>query len=113
MKKQFMIVGLLIFFFAAVLTGCVSDESKFEGTWRTKPIAGISLGFTFNSVGTVIIEGAQTSVGNWSVEDGKLILSSDIAEPIELSGSFNYEFSEDNQEVTLTKDETTITLLKD
>lgn len=113
MKKRLIIIGMLFFLLMVALTGCVSDESKFEGTWRTKPIAGISLGFTFNSDGKLTIEGAQTSVGNWTIEDEKLILSSDIAEPIEISGSFNYEFSDDNQEVTLTKNGTTITLLKD
>ena len=114
MKKRLLIVGIMFFLFLTLFTtGCINDESKFEGTWRTKPIAGISLGFNFKSDGTFTIEGTQTSIGNWTVEDGKLILSSDVVDPIEISGSFSYEFSDDNQEVTLTKNGTTITLVKD
>jgi hypothetical protein len=113
MKKQILIFSVLLVITISLLSGCVSDESKFEGTWRTKPIAGISIGFTFNSDGTLTIEGGQTSLGNWMIKDGKLILSSDVVDPIELSGSFSYKFSDDNQQVTLTNNTTTITLLKD
>ena len=113
MKKQLVIFGVILLIAISVFSGCVSDESKFEGTWRTKPIAGISIGFTFRSDGTLRIEGGQTSLGNWTIKDGKLVLSSNVVEPIELSGSFSYEFSDDDQKVILTKDSTTITLLKD
>ena len=113
MKKQVALVATLFFLLMSLFIGCISGESKFEGTWRTKPIAGISIGFTFRPDGSLTVEGAQTSLGNWTLEDGKLILSSDVADPIEISGSFSYEFSNDNQEVTLTKNGTTITLLKD
>lgn len=95
------------------MAGCIGDENKFEGTWRTQPIAGISIGFTFRSDGTLTIEGTETSLGMWEINDGKLIISSDADESVKVTGTFSYEFSDDNKEVSLTQKGTTITLRKD
>jgi len=113
MKKQLLIFGLMIFIIVSGLTGCIREESKFEGTWRTKPIAGVSIGFNFKSDGSLTIEGIQTSIGTWKIEDEKLIITSDADESIQVSGTFTYKFSDDDKEVSLTQKGTTITLSKD
>jgi len=113
MKRKILIIGIMIFMIISGLTGCISEESKFEGTWRTKPIAGISIGFTFKSDSSLKIEGTKTSLGTWKIEDNKLVISSDADESIEVTGTFTYEFSDNDKEVSLTQKGTTITLTKD
>ena len=113
MKRELLIFGIMLFMIISGLTGCISKESKFEGTWRTKPIAGISIGFTFKSDDSLTIEGTQTSLGKWRIEEDKLIISTDADEPIEVTGTFTYQFSDNDKEVSLTQKGTTITLIKD
>ena len=47
------------------------------------------------------------------IEEGKLVFLSDADDLIEVSGSFTYEFSEDNNEVFLVQKGTIFTLIKD
>jgi hypothetical protein len=81
--------------------GC-SEENKFVGTWRTKPLSGISFGLTFSANGSLYIEGTSASVGTWEVQDEELIINApDVDESIQISGVFSYSFSENDQVLTL------------
>jgi len=74
------------------LSGCIGEESKFVGTWETS--SGIDM-FTFNNDGTYEF---QSDSGKYSVQDGRLILTSDLTD---LTVSFRYHFSDNNNQLTV------------
>jgi len=67
MKKQIMIVGILLILMVVVLCGCSekSDEEKFIGTWKnTEP--------SYNTI-TFLSDGSGSSSGLlmlWEIKDG-------------------------------------------
>ena len=114
MKKQLLIVGITIVLIVVGLSGCtdkktVSDSDKVVGTWirtleitedpeTTELIVPVQL-MTLNSDGTyistVVPGSGTTDEGNWSIEDGKFIIThgEDIA--------YDYEFSDGDNILTL------------
>ncbi|MBU1940880.1 MAG: hypothetical protein KKC68_03830 [Candidatus Thermoplasmatota archaeon] len=101
MKRMVLLVMSIFFVLVLLFAGC-SGENKFVGTWRTKPLAGVSFGLTFSANGTLYIEGTSTSVGTWGVQDEKLIINApDAVLSVKISGVFSYSFSEGDQVLTL------------
>jgi len=83
------------------LSGC-TEESKFVGTWRTQPILGVSSGFAFSNDGAITIDGSTEPSGTWKLEDGLLIINlQNSYGTVDITGSFNYEFSKDGKTLTL------------
>jgi hypothetical protein len=96
MKKQLIIIGIIVLLIAVGLSGCnevnqSNDKSKFIGTWYKSNDLVINL----LSDGTCSY---LEQSGAWDVKDGKLVL--------ELSSgynpSFNYAFSDSDLTLKLT-----------
>ena len=113
MKKQILIIGIIIILLIIGLNGCEentsnSDEDKIIGTWiGSQPFQGstrnISITFlsnkTFKTVGTYQ---GQTIIGNgtWKIVNDKLII--DITEPTKRLSSSKYNFSNNFNTLTIT-----------
>lgn len=87
MKKQLMFIGILGVPLIILLSGCMSEQSKFIGTWQTQDGA---TSITFNNDNTAIIVGT-----------GPLGL-------VALIGTFNYTLA--NQEITFSRGSLGITV---
>ena len=112
MKKTLSIIGIIFILLTISLSGC-TEESKFVGTWRTQPILGISSGFVFSNDGTITIDGYTEPAGTWKLEDGLLVINlQNSHDTVDLTGSFNYEFSKDDKTLTLEGTYTDLVLTK-
>jgi hypothetical protein len=105
MKKQILIVGIIVLFICVGLSGCTetnnlsAEEQKFVGTWTC--IEGVAEGFRF----TCFSDGTGISGGNsddatftWSLKDGKYVVDYD---KVSFHNSYNYSFSNNDRQLTL------------
>jgi hypothetical protein len=98
MKKQLMIVGIVLIFLVVGFSGCSekSDEEKFVGTWKnTEP--------SYNTI-TFQPDGNGSSSGLsmfWEIKDGKLVVTTSIS-GVPHETIYDYVFSNDDQSLTLT-----------
>ena len=113
MKKQILIIGIIIILLIIGLNGCEentsnSDEDKIIGNWvGSQPFQGstrnISITFlsnkTFKTVGTYQNEKIIGN-GTWKIVNDKLII--DITEPTKSISSSNYNFSNNFNTLTIT-----------
>lgn len=101
MKKQIIILGIIILFIAVGLTGCFDSDNKelkkFVGAWRygTSPLSG-SLTFFSNGTGIYKIDYAE-----WKIENGRLVI---FLPKRDETLKFDYEFLDDDQTLILTDD---------
>jgi len=124
MKKQLIIVGIIILLVAVGLSGCTETTTKteidrFVGTWET------SSGFSpFNNISSFM--GSTTFYKNgtgksdfsdslpeqfiYNILDGKITIA--LLNFEELSIEYNYSFSENDTRLTFTNNENTFILEK-
>ena len=102
MKKQLVILGLVILFVCVGFSGCnqVSnrfnpDRDKFLGTWKVVKLNNSTSSgevYTFFSDGTV---GITDRMGTWEFKDRKLVLDFDIIQYV-----YSYSFSDNDRTLT-------------
>jgi hypothetical protein len=98
MKKQLIIVGIIVILLAVGLSGCnretKTDSDLIVGTWKDSRFPNDSFTFLSNGAGSW----AGDSI-LWDIKDGKLEIT------IQSSGTeniYNYTFSDNDQTLTLT-----------
>jgi hypothetical protein len=112
MKKQLIIIGIIVLLITVGLSGCADknngeENNKFVGTWKDYP--GYSSSFTFSSDGTGIWVDSPML---WEEKDGILEINPE-SNPVNMT--YYYTFSDDYQILTLTFDKIggiTLTLVK-
>jgi len=92
MKKQLIIVGIIVLLISIGLSGCTNSDnggenSKFVGTWKDYP--GLGNSFTFLSDGTGLWAGDQML---WEIKNGKLEINPEASET---NMTYDYSFSDD------------------
>jgi len=113
MKKQFVIVGIMLIILTTVsLSGCVDEKSKFNGTWRTSGGDGT---MTFNNDNKVTITGqlgdlSLSGTHTWAVADGKITFTSESGGSAGIT--LDYRFPTDNQLILTGSSGGSITLTK-
>ena len=92
-QKKFVLVGIMLVMLATIsLSGCVDEQSKFIGTWKT---AGGETTITFNSNTATIVGTGPLGVAsltgsfNYTIANNKITFSSGGT----LGITFNYSFS--------------------
>ena len=113
MKKQLLIIGIIVILLTVGLSGCnednntvQSDEDKIIGTWNFSGKYNnntLNASYIFSSnksfeVITSYIDKIYTSNGTWSITDNKLYI---ILEGLNKLTNY-YAFSNDNTKLTLT-----------
>lgn len=113
MKKQLMIIGIIVILLAVGLSGCNednttfhSDEEKFIGTWiYSFTYEGIKATVTYKFFinKTVVIVGSaggveQSVSGTWNITNNMIVLASSEDEII----AGEYSFSSNNKTLTIT-----------
>jgi len=108
MKKQLMIVGIIVILLTVGLSGCneQSDEEKIIGTWTYSIIYNnntLNASYIFSSnktleIITSYINKVYTTNGTWSFTDNKLLLTLEGQDTI----TSDYKFSNNNRKLTLT-----------
>ena len=90
---------VVMMFFGGVITG--GDEAKFYGDWEYD--SGLStVDFSFHKNKTYeFSSGFITETGTWEVKNSKLVIESDMIGPGFMSGNYDYEFSNNDNTVTL------------
>ena len=108
MKKQFVIIGILVLLVCIGLSGCnqsiiKTEKDRFVGAWK---IINSTTNWTYNffSNGT-FNEGIFQ--GNYEIKDGKLVMNYSEGMGI----TYNYSFSNSDKILTLTPLETTARIL--
>lgn len=107
MRKQLMIVGIIVLLVAVGLSGCNENKSKSEldkflGTWTTSGNYTIA----FYSNGT--FASGEYVNGTYSITDGRLVLDTTDNTPgthpdnSKFIATFNYVFSDNYKTLTLT-----------
>jgi hypothetical protein len=91
MKKQLVVIGIVILLLAVGLSGCEGVDNRFVGTWFHNVKYPK---YTFNEDKTYSITGIN---GTWDIKDGKLVLKHDSITEI-----YDFNFSMDNTRLTLT-----------
>jgi hypothetical protein len=118
MKKQLVIIGIVILLVCVGLSGCnqisnvfLTDEEKLVGTWNSEGIwLDVPIVIVFSSNGTfkatfklgIPTNSAidfSSSKGKWDINDG--ILSMEIVDVIPPT-NYTYQFSEDSRTLTIT-----------
>jgi len=110
MKKQLMIVGIIIILLTVGLSGCnentsKSDEEKIIGTWTNRDmhdgsIESNSYIFYSNKTFKVIVsyESEVLNInGTWNITDNKLVMTAEGE-----TKTADYKFSDNNKTLTLT-----------
>ncbi|UCD14656.1 MAG: hypothetical protein JSW60_04340 [Thermoplasmatales archaeon] len=98
MKKQFIIIGIVLLFICVGLSGCeesADDTSKFIGTWKWGEET-----LTFFSDGTY---DRNNFSGIYEIKNEKLVLGG-TNEP-SLTSVYYYSFSDNDSKLTLTPEE--------
>jgi hypothetical protein len=105
MKKQLVVIWIILVLIAVGLSGCTNnsfdtERNKFVGTWKSTPGSGFGYGtLTFFSNGTFTIGASTTSSGQtWEIKDGKLVFSGPGG-----TTSSNFMFSNNDNTLTLTQ----------
>jgi hypothetical protein len=123
MKKQLIIIGIIVLLITVGLSGCADknngeennkfdtndggENNTFVGTWKDYP--GYSSSFTFLSNGTGLWTDSPML---WEIKDGILEINPE-SNPVNMT--YYYTFSDDYQILTLTFDKIsgiTLTLVK-
>ena len=110
MKKQLMIVGIIIILLTVGLIGCnentsKSDEEKIIGTWTNRDMHDGSIesnSYIFYSNKTFKVIGSYESEvlninGTWNITDNKLVMTAEGE-----TKTADYKFSDNNKTLTLT-----------
>jgi uncharacterized protein (TIGR03066 family) len=110
MKKQLMIVGIIVIFLTVGLSGCnentsKSDEEKIIGTWTNRDLHDGSIesnSYIFYTNKTFKVIGSYESEvlninGTWNITDNKLVMTAEGE-----TKTADYKFSENNKTLTLT-----------
>jgi len=116
MKKQLMIVGIIIILLSVSLSGCtntnthnnntlISDEEKLIGTWKYVTDYYVITYYyhsdkTWDSTKTAFAGPTQVGKGTWKITDSRLFLI--ITEPTQDSVTFDYVFSNNYNTITFT-----------
>jgi ABC-type Fe3+-hydroxamate transport system substrate-binding protein len=102
MKKQILIVGIIVLLIAVGLSGCnqtsnslTSDKDKFVGTWNVK-VNDKEGTFVFYSNGTLIT--SSGSRATWEIKDGLLVITGGSGTT---PSTLSYKFSNGNKTVVL------------
>jgi len=111
MKKQLIIVGIIILLLTVGLSGCeeesTDDTNKFIGTWRNLEDNSTENLWTFYDNGTMKVIAnywngeSNTSWGTFSVENNKLHMKS-LHNGVEYTADYDYEFSKNDTSVIFT-----------
>jgi hypothetical protein len=113
MKKQFVIVGIMLVMLITVsLSGCVDEKSKFIGTWTTSGGGG---SITFSDDNKVVITGqigdfSLSGTHTWAVAGEKITFTSE--EGGSAGWTFNYRFPTDTQLILTSSGGGSVTLTK-
>ena len=113
MKKQFVIVGIMLVMLATVsLSGCLDEKSKFIGTWTT---SGGDGSMTFNNDNKVTVTGqlgdfSLSGTYTWAIADGKITFTSESGGSAGIT--LDYRFPTDNQLILTGSSGGSITLTK-
>ena len=113
MKKQLVILGLVVLLLVIGLSGCVDNQderNKFVGTWKHESTYNTII-IVFFSNGTYETQGQPIyDVGSYGVKNGKISLSPSNTNLVLI---YDYSFSNDNQKFTLVSENgSTITYTK-
>ena len=93
MKRKVVIIFAVLVVFTVLINACSGGESKFYGKWEG---SGEEVEFFKDGSCTVTMLNSSTPLYTWSVEDkSRVRLGYD---------SFEYKFSDGNNELTLTRD---------
>jgi len=99
MKKQLLIIGIIVLLVCVGLSGCdslKSDRDKFVGSWKFANTNSTPIIFLSN--GTYIEESILDSKsGTWDIQEHKLVI--DINQQ---KTEYNYSFSNNDRTLTLT-----------
>ena len=110
MKKQLLIIGIIVLLVCVGLSGCDTNQisnslntekNKFVGTWTANGATfSVALGntVTFFSDGTASLFGGIA--GNYEIKDGNLTVTM-IASSTPLQYTFSYSFSNNNTVLTV------------
>jgi hypothetical protein len=86
MRKQIIIIAVVVLILIVGLSGCLSDKNKFVGQWEMQGM----IVFTFREGGTYT---STVTSGTYEVKDGKLICK---ATNINLVLSYYYTFADND-----------------
>lgn len=131
MKKQFVVIGIIILLVCIGFSGCSqvsntlnTETNKFVGSWKG-PITGyptpINSSFTFLSDGTYsssgdipYFENFITGSGIWDIKDGKLVLTLTTEQGMGQMTTLTYQFSNNDRTLFLrdTNSDITMNLIK-
>jgi len=105
MKKQLIIIGIIVLLVAIGLSGCTNnpldtERNKFIGTWTCTEGMSKGISFTFFSDGTGSLSIASIT---WTLKEGKLVISSEG-----MTVPYIYSFSNNDKQLTLTAAGSTI-----
>jgi len=115
MKKQkhVVLIGIILVMLVTVsLSGCIGEESKFKGTWRTSGGGGT---MTFNNDNKVTVTGqlgdfSLSGTYTWAIADGKITFTSESGGSAGVT--VDYRFPTDNQMILTSSSGGSITLTK-
>jgi len=102
MKKQLIIVGIIVLLVAVGLSGCTNnpldtERNKFIGTWTRDIGYGYTVIYTYFSDGTFTDE--NSNGGTYDMKDGKFVMTYENGNSL----VYNYSFSDNDKTLTLTK----------
>jgi len=110
MKKQLIIIGIIVILLSVGLSGCnentsKSDEEKIIGTWTNRDMHDGSIesnSYIFYSNKTFKVIGSYESEvlninGTWNITDNKLVMTAEGE-----TKTADYKFSDNNKTLTLT-----------
>lgn len=99
MKKQLIVVGIIVLLITIGLSGCTETkvrDSRFVGEW--KDIEHPQNTLTFFSDGTGLFSNLSSS---WEIKDSNLVITTSVSGQ-EAKSTFSYVFSNNNQTLILT-----------
>jgi hypothetical protein len=103
MKKQLLIIGIIVLLVAVGLSGCSGRDARFIGTWKTDA-GGITNTFTLYSDGkcgnTPPIY-AISIANRWDIKNNKLVFYSAMTTDELVVLSYSFSFSNNGNTLTL------------
>jgi len=107
MKKQLVIIGILIFLVSAVSTLLMyepfnTEKNKFIGTW----VSTEQVTMTFFSGGTATMPFGHVT---WEIKDGKLVI---ITQNKNATFSYSYQFTDNNTHLKLDSESEHLNFIK-
>lgn len=93
------LIVVMMFLGGTIMGG---DEAKFYGDWEYDVMGLSTADFTFHKNNTYeFSSGFIVETGTWEVKNSKLVIESDMIGPGFMSGNYEYEFSNNDNTVTL------------